>query len=90
MRTPVHHKEDLTLEKLERLPYLIGVLEEGLRIVSPSVVSLPRIVPADGISIDGFWVPGHVSLIHLFLSFLIAGLRHGGLFFIFIFVKCII
>lgn len=83
VRTAVHHKEDLTLAKLERLPYLTGVLKEGLRIVCPSVVSLPRIVPAEGISIDGYWVPGHVSLIHLFLSFLIAELRHGSFFFLF-------
>lgn len=84
VRTAVQHKEDLTLAKLGKLPYLTGVLKEGLRIVSPSPVSLPRIVPAEGISIDGYWVPGHVSLIHLFLcisSLLVAQLRHGNFLF---------
>lgn len=76
VRTAVHHKEDLTLAKLDSLPYLTAVLKEGLRIVSPSVVSLPRIVPAEGISIDGNWVPGHVSLIHHFMTLFIAQLRH--------------
>lgn len=80
VRTAVHHKEDLTLAKLGKLPYLTGVLKEGLRIISPSPVSLPRIVPAEGISIDGYWVPGHVSLIHLFVSLPVAQLRHGLFF----------
>lgn len=70
VRTAVHHKEDFTLAKLGKVPYLTGVLKEGLRIVSPGPVSLPRIVPAEGISIDGYWVPGHVSLIHLFTLYI--------------------
>lgn len=68
VRTAVPHGEGLTLAKLSKLPYLTGVLKEGLRIVSPGPVSLPRIVPAEGISIDGYWVPGHVSLINLNVS----------------------
>lgn len=89
VRTAVHHREDLTLAKLGKLPYLTGVLKEGLRIISPSPVSLPRIVPAEGISIDGYWVPGHVSLIHLFVSLPVAQLRHG-LLFLFFLNKCTI
>lgn len=79
VRTAVHHKEDLTMAKLAKLPYLTGVLKEGLRIVSPGPVSLPRIVPAEGISIDGYWVPGHVSLIYLFISLHLFLLHNSGM-----------
>lgn len=79
VRTAVHHKEDLTLAKLVKLPYLTGVLKEGLRIVSPRPVSLPRIVPAEGISIDGYWVLGHVSLIYLFISLHLFLLHNSGM-----------
>lgn len=75
----MHHKEDLTLAKLAKLPYLTGVLKEGLRIVSPGPFSLPRIVPAEGISIDGYWVPGHVSLIYLFISLHLVLLHNSGM-----------
>lgn len=68
VRTAVPHEEDLTLAKLIKLPYLTGVLKEGLRIASPAPVSFPRIVPAQGAYIDGYWIPGHVSLIHPFVS----------------------
>ena len=66
---------DLTIANLCQLPYLTGVLKEGLRMVSPEPMSLPRIVPAEGASIFGYWVPGHVSLIHLFVSLFTAHLQ---------------
>jgi cytochrome P450 len=48
----------LTLLELEKLPYLTAVLKESLRI-SPGVASpLPRVVPAEGATICGTYVPG--------------------------------
>lgn len=67
VRSAAPHEADLTLANLSQLPYLTGVLKEGLRVVSPAPVSLPRIVPAEGAFIAGYWVPGRVSLIHLLL-----------------------
>lgn len=61
VRSVVHHKTDLTLATLSKLPYLTAVLKEGLRIVSPGPISFPRVVPAGGAFIAGFWVPGSVS-----------------------------
>lgn len=61
-------KADLTMANLSQLPYLTAVLKEGLRIVSPVQLSFPRTVPPEGAFINGYWVPGRVSLIHLFAS----------------------
>lgn len=67
VRSAAPIKADLTMANLSQLPYLTGVLKEGLRLVSPIPYSLPRTVPAEGAFIAGYWVPGHVSLIHLFV-----------------------
>lgn len=61
-------KADLTMANLSQLPYLTAVLKEGLRIVSPVQLSFPRSVPPEGAFINGYWVPGRVSLIHLVAS----------------------
>lgn len=68
VRSAAPHEADLTLANLTQLPYLTAVLKEGLRVISPVPVSFPRIVPAEGAIIADCWVPGHVSLIHLFVS----------------------
>ena len=68
VRSAANVEADLTTANLCQLPYLTGVLKEGLRIVSPGTIPLPRIVPAEGASIFGYWVPGRVSLIHHFVS----------------------
>lgn len=44
--------------KVNSLPYLLAVLEESLRIYPPVPVALNRVVPPDGASICGRWVPG--------------------------------
>jgi cytochrome P450 len=55
--------DDITLSRVNRLPYLFGVLEESLRFYPPVPVSLPRVVPPEGASISGYWVPGGVSCV---------------------------
>lgn len=64
-RSAAHQKTDLTLTTLSKLPYLMAVIKEGLRVVSPAPISFPRVVLAGGAIITGYWVPGRVSLIHL-------------------------
>ncbi|MCJ1348473.1 hypothetical protein MMC31_006705 [Peltigera leucophlebia] len=59
VRSAVSVEADLTIANLSQLPYLTGVLKESLRIVSPTPISFPRIVPSKGASILGYWVPGH-------------------------------
>lgn len=72
VRSAVPQAADLTLANLSQLPILTSVLKEGLRVVSPVPIGLPRIVPAGGAFIDDYWIPGRVSLIHTFVSFLAA------------------
>ncbi|KAH8993149.1 putative P450 monooxygenase [Lactarius akahatsu] len=44
-------------EVFEKLPYLTAVIKEGLRI-SPAITALPRVVPQEGATIDGTFIPG--------------------------------
>jgi len=48
-------------EMLERLPYLGGVINESLRLSHGTVSPLPRLAPAQGVTVDGWTLPGGVS-----------------------------
>lgn len=50
--------EDLDLDVLSSLTYLNAVLQEGLRMVPPVPISLPRVVSGGGAYIAGQWIPG--------------------------------
>lgn len=65
VRSAAHHKTDLTLATLSKLPYLTAVLKEGLRVVSPAPISFPRVLPAGDAIIAAYWISRHVSLISL-------------------------
>ncbi|KAH9057597.1 putative P450 monooxygenase [Lactarius vividus] len=47
-------------EVFEKLPYLTAVIKEGLRMF-PGGTALPRVVPPEGATIAGTFVPGGVS-----------------------------
>lgn len=53
---------DVTLEACNQLVYLQACLNEALRMYPPVPVGLPRIIDAQGDTIDGHFVPGGVSL----------------------------
>lgn len=57
IRTSFSSFADLHLEKLAQQKYLMAVLTEGLRIYPPVPIALPRIVPAGGAVIGGYFVP---------------------------------
>lgn len=47
-----------SVRELEKLPYLNACLKEALRMTSGVISGLPRIVPAEGATIDHTYVPG--------------------------------
>ena len=60
--------DDITVARLNRLPYIVAVLEESLRMYPPVPVALPRVTPPEGASVSGHWVPGNVSTYDLSLD----------------------
>ncbi|KAG8623997.1 hypothetical protein KVT40_008973 [Elsinoe batatas] len=62
IRETFRSTDDITIEHLQRLPYLNAAIEEGLRIYPPVPIGLPRIVPPQGMTIDGVFVPGGTSV----------------------------
>ncbi|XRM47062.1 hypothetical protein ABZX51_010067 [Aspergillus tubingensis] len=54
--------EQIDIPSVTQMPYLNAVLQETLRIYPPVVVTLPRVVPANGAVIDGKFVPAGVTV----------------------------
>lgn len=53
---------EVTVVGVNKLPYLLAVLEEALRHYPPVPVSLPRVTPKGGATVCGHYVPKGVSL----------------------------
>lgn len=62
LRTTFASEQLMTMDNTDRLPYLCGVLEEGLRLYSPTLPGFPRQVPRGGAFIDGEFVPEGTSV----------------------------
>ena len=60
VRGAFQSQADITIAAVNKLPYLLAVLEEALRMHPPVPTALPRIVPPGGNFISGIWVPGGV------------------------------
>lgn len=50
--------QDLDLDVLAGMEYLDAVLQEGLRMVPPVPIALPRVTPEGGIQVGDNWIPG--------------------------------
>jgi cytochrome P450 len=55
------NEDEITVTNVNKLPYLLAVLEESLRHYPPVPVSLPRVAPPAGATVCGLYVPGGVS-----------------------------
>jgi cytochrome P450 len=58
IRSSFQHENELTIERLQALPYLHACVEEGLRMYPPVTNGLPRVVPTQGTVVDNKVVPG--------------------------------
>lgn len=61
IRSTFASEADIVPESVKRLPYLAGIVSEGLRMYPPFPEGLPRLTPRCGATISGQWVPGGVS-----------------------------
>ncbi|KAF9694889.1 hypothetical protein EKO04_006712 [Ascochyta lentis] len=53
---------DITLDAVNALPYLLAVLQEGLRYYPPVPTGFPRVVPGAGQQVSGHFIPGGTSV----------------------------
>jgi cytochrome P450 len=70
VRTAFRTEADINLTTLGQLPYLSSVIEEGLRIITPVPLGMPRLVPKGGDTVCGEWLPEDVSSCHTVLRIL--------------------
>ncbi|KAJ5157638.1 uncharacterized protein N7482_008738 [Penicillium canariense] len=64
IRSAFASADDITFRSSATLSYLAAVVEESLRMYPPFVTSLARIVPPNGATVDGQFVPGGVRSLH--------------------------
>ncbi len=62
IRGTFKNQDEITLEEVNKLPYLVAVISESLRMYPPVPTGFPRVVPEGGDMISGHWVPEKVSL----------------------------
>jgi cytochrome P450 len=53
--------DDITVDAVSKLPYLLACLQEGLRYYPPVPTGFPRVVPPGGDTISGHYIPEGVS-----------------------------
>ena len=71
IRSSFRHPSEICAERVSELSYLGAVIEEGLRLCTPVALGMPRVVPAGGAEVSGYWLPEGVSCsTFLFLQYL--------------------
>lgn len=61
IRDRFQEEKNITMDSVRTLPYLNAVISEGLRVCNPAPAGLPRLVPPEGDTVCGLWLPGNVS-----------------------------
>jgi cytochrome P450 len=62
IRSKFASTEDMTMSNVNQCKYLLGCIEEAMRMQAPSPATHPRYTTAGGAIIDGFQVPGNVAV----------------------------
>ena len=62
IRSRFSSADQITVEEVNKLDYLIAVFQEALRYYPPAATGLARVVPAGGDRVSGYYVPGGASV----------------------------
>ncbi|KAF2106482.1 cytochrome P450 [Lophiotrema nucula] len=64
IRSAFDSEQDIKVSNVAHMEYLTAVIQEGIRLGPPAAIGMPRVVPHQGTTISGQWVPGgtHVSV----------------------------
>ncbi len=62
VRSTFETEDDITLQRVNHLEYMLAVLNEGLRMYPPVPSGLTRTTPKGGEYIEGYWIPEKVSI----------------------------
>lgn len=65
IRSAFKNEGDITMVSVNKLQYLLAVLQEAMRIHPPTPIGTIRATPEGGSVICGKWVPGDVSSLPL-------------------------
>lgn len=61
VRSAYRDPSEMLFSSAQSLPYLVAVVEEGLRLCPPNPSGLQHVVPPGGDTVCGHWLPGGVS-----------------------------
>ena len=61
IRSKFAEEEDISGQSTASIPYLDAVIHEGTRMKPARAANLVRETPAEGMTIAGHFIPGHVS-----------------------------
>lgn len=68
VRGTFKNDNEITVETVNQLEFMLACLDEAMRLFPPVPIGLPRIVPSQGRSISGNFIPGNVGKVsYLFL-----------------------
>jgi cytochrome P450 len=62
IRSSFASADEITIERVNKLDYMIACLQEGLRYYPPVATGFPRVVPGAGNTISGHFIPGGTSV----------------------------
>ncbi|KAJ4115320.1 hypothetical protein NW768_011172 [Fusarium equiseti] len=62
IRSTFSSEEEITANRVDQLKYLLAVLSETFRLYPPVAVGLPRITPAGGEFMEGYYIPEKTSV----------------------------